>query len=824
MKWIRVAARILLVLMVVVLLHARYSCAQCKDRFRYKCICLNDGDCAPRGLSGIVSLKGDWFCKCRKGEELSLGQLANRLHDVNGTVESLFVEGVKIKSLRILRDALVNVNQSFVLVGTSVRSLPLGSLQRAGSILIIANIRLSNVKGLGNLVTVENDLVIGFNDRLRRINSLSRLQSIGRNLDVVANTGLRKIHGFPELAWVGGNLRIFKNFRIREIGGFGKLVSVSHSLRIEDNKGLLILGGMQHLKSVSGNVSISRNPELSLFHGLRRLKAVGRDLHIAENSKLVLNNNDNGLQQLEGVGGDVIIDRNMRAGCLNMLSTLTEVGRDVILSNVDSCRNPALVNLRRVGRNIEIRDCGFRRERVLERLREVGGSLQVISSFFRSRNTLLFRGLQNLCTRADVSRPCGVKIRNNVMERTIAGFNRLGGFNGSLSITGNTNLRVVKIFRKVTYLAKPNLDRRYIYGETEDVTGGLTIAFNPNLASVAGFDSLETVVGDVFIIGNPYLDRIMLKSLRNITGWTRFDSNSINAVTFVSPDPLPYLEPGCRTRKNVVPTVGYDSATGVAFATMLERRECHVEKLLPSLVGASIIVSMVIMSLLLSLYTLKVQYSGPKYHRQSEKAQTSNKLAVSILAMADLFSDIGFSVTAFVVWQGQNPRERENSLLAIGVLSALALVSAQGYMVVSVYIGLTAGALGRTRGLDGERVSLLRSLKEGGEMHSADWLLLFPGLLVLEAGVIKYLPWDLRGSEDSKTDTDGFPHEFFGRVAFIATLMEDVPLIFMQTAFIILLEGEDGWAITGAMGSMTISVADLIVKVVVPILMDSAER
>ena len=67
-----------------------------------------------------------------------------------------------------------------------------------------------------------------------------------------------------------------------------------------------------------------------------------------------------------------------------------------------------------------------------------------------------------------------------------------------------------------------------------------------------------------------------------------------------------------------------------------------------------------------------------------------------------------------------------------------------------------------------------------------------------------------------KSTRHGVPHSHFLSVAFVAGLIEDVSQIALQIAFIVSIEGDDGWAITGAMASMTISVADAMVKFVFP--------
>ena len=82
--------------------------------------------------------------------------------------------------------------------------------------------------------------------------------------------------------------------------------------------------------------------------------------------------------------------------------------------------------------------------------------------------------------------------------------------------------------------------------------------------------------------------------------------------------------------------------------------------------------------------------------------------------------------------------------------------------------------------------------------------------------MIKHLPWDSSISLDNDV-ADGFPHKCFPRVAFVAVLLEDLPQIVLQTVFIVVVEGGDGWAITGAIASLTLSITDVMVKIAFPL-------
>ena len=51
----------------------------------------------------------------------------------------------------------------------------------------------------------------------------------------------------------------------------------------------------------------------------------------------------------------------------------------------------------------------------------------------------------------------------------------------------------------------------------------------------------------------------------------------------------------------------------------------------------------------------------------------------------------------------------------------------------------------------------------------------------------------------------------------MAVLLEHLPQIVLQTIFIVVIEGSDGWAITGAIPSLALSVTDVIIKFAFPL-------
>lgn len=150
-------------------------------------------------------------------------------------------------------------------------------------------------------------------------------------------------------------------------------------------------------------------------------------------------------------------------------------------------------------------------------------------------------------------------------------------------------------------------------------------------------------------------------------------------------------------------------------------------------------------------------------------------------------------------------------MLVIGILSTIVLVGCQLYVTISVYAGLV-------HKLPGCDVALTENLRGTDVMCQWDWLLLFPGLLVLETEVIKHLPWG-QTILNNATMPNGFPHKYFARVAYMAVLFEDFLQILLRRIVVVVIEGSDGWAITGAIAPLTLSASDLIVKTAFSFLM-----
>ena len=88
---------------------------------------------------------------------------------------------------------------------------------------------------------------------------------------------------------------------------------------------------------------------------------------------------------------------------------------------------------------------------------------------------------------------------------------------------------------------------------TDGALGALAVAFNPDLRLIDGFEPLVGVEGDLFIFKNPELNHLVLENLMHVAGFTQILENGPTLGMIISTEPLPYSEPGCRSRYTSLP-------------------------------------------------------------------------------------------------------------------------------------------------------------------------------------------------------------------------------------------------------------------------------
>eukprot|EP00803_Ostreobium_quekettii_P002804 evm.model.scf_915.3 EVM.evm.TU.scf_915.3 scf_915:28048-29940(-) len=469
------------------------------------------------------------------------------------------------------------------------------------------------------------------------------------------------------------------------------------------------------------------------------------------------------------------------------------------------------------------------------------GNLRAIGGDFRVAENVALASMGGLKSLTEVEG--NLEILNNRALTNGSDFEHLRMVGGVLRIYGNDMLLKINGFELLLQVDAFQIENNW---NLESITGfsclgtvtawechgyncgHFAIRFNPNLVSIDGFGNLVTVDGSLDISDNRSLQRLSLPTLAMVFSEANFEANG-NLPSFSSSEGFPYREPGCAIQMNVVPEY-------IKEGTRLERYDCSVTKGPPLMLGFGIIGVTIILSLLIFSH-MRFNFYSPSRKGFSVK-DFRDSFAVHILALADLLSDLGFTATAFIV----STTEKENAasldeeniagrIYVIGLLSVIVVVLSQMWMMIGTWWGLGRAKLLEDIGLPEDPLqesppsSLLQYLKVSGRMSMRDWLLVYPGMLVFDTEAIKHLPWgeDLFGA-GNKFAKNGFPHVYFAGLAFWSAVIEDIPQIALQIWFIFAVEEDNGWAITGAMASLTVSVADALVRVVFPMLVRSFAR
>ena len=636
-----------------------------------------------------------------------------------------------------------------------VRIRGFDSLTYLGGAWFRENPQLKDIDGFGVLEETKRYLLIKGNTNLKHLRGFKNLRRVGTNL-AIHSTAIQTFNVPGRLTRIDGNLEIQSNPVLTDVRIPEKLTSVGNQLRIWSNDGLESFN-LSPIYNVAGELSIISNNALKSVIGDDNLTTVG-GLHISGNPNLTMLS---GLEGLKEINGSLRVENNGKIGGrgAEYLGNLARVRHNLLLTEL-YLHDSDFQEIKVVGGSLLVQNCTIKSfGELFQKLEKVGGSLKLESNVVEAENRPtgeLFPNLSMVCYNRAQSESCGLVIKKNKEYHSVDDFPELVGINGSLIITGNMNLTNVANFNKLKFINTTIPTE----GEAEDLFGGLVIAFNPVLENVTGFDSLTEVVGVLPISRNPSLGKIILSNLSQVASISKIEGNSDMTPEFTSIEPLPSLETGCRNKENVVPR------EELIFETQLRKDVCLIEVLIPTLVGTGIIVFMLVISFMLFLYML-VDFYSP-YRQRMSKERLKEMFAAHLLALADVLSDIGFIITVFVLWDTKIGESRKH-LFIIGTLSSAVLVISQVYTMCAVYMGLTSRKLARDVRLDVSLRSLLEYLKEGRGMCKADWLILFPGLMVLDAEVIKHLPWGREMIDDTnKMAEDGFPHKYFANVAFVA--------------------------------------------------------
>ena len=181
-----------------------------------------------------------------------------------------------------------------------------------GSLYIVGNPVLSDLKGLEHIESVSGTLLIQKQESRTILDGLNNLISVNE-LNIRSNGAIETLEGLSNLASIN-HLIIYNNDAMKSLAGLGHLESVD-VINIFDNDAMENLSGLENLESVYG-INIFDNDSLETLEGLNRLSSV-RSMDIRNNDSLVSLEALYNLVSVEGTLYIYLEDKNLICGKAN---------------------------------------------------------------------------------------------------------------------------------------------------------------------------------------------------------------------------------------------------------------------------------------------------------------------------------------------------------------------------------------------------------------------------------------------------------------------------------------------------------------------------
>lgn len=248
-------------------------------------------------------------------------------------------------------DNLTSIGGYFSISGGFTSLTGLDNLSFIGGYLRIKSADITDLTGLGNLITISGDFFLQDNFSLINLNGLDNLTTIGGSIDFGGylddNPILESISGLSNLTSIGGDISIAHCYALINLNGLENLTSIPGKLYLATNHSLTSLSGLENLTSTGGDVRISHVNAITNLAELNNLTSIGGELNILGNASLT---SLSGLNNLTSVGESISIGGyNGSESVLTTLSdliNLTSIGGDfTILYNNDLTSLSGLDNI-----------------------------------------------------------------------------------------------------------------------------------------------------------------------------------------------------------------------------------------------------------------------------------------------------------------------------------------------------------------------------------------------------------------------------------------------------------------------------------------------
>jgi hypothetical protein len=365
--------------------------------------------------------------------------------------------------------------------------------------------RIDDLSALAGLRYVGGDLVI-YDTRIETLNGLEALEAVGGSLIIDQNGELFDADALSQLRCVGESVELTWSSALVSIAALGGLESVRGSIQIY-RSGLTDLTGLDNLEQVGGDLVLDRNATLTDISALSNLEALGGAFALHSSPAVATLA---GLENLERVGGLSLYSTTLTD--VAALTALTVIDGDVriqenaVLENVDG-----LSNVEHISGALQVSYGEALSSFGLGRLTAIGGDLR-----FENLPALLefdaLAGLREIGGDLEI-----LGFRGPATATSLEGFSNVRRVGGSLDVSAVSGAEAC--FGALTcvggnFYAASNQAVACLTALGR-VGGDLTITANPT-ETLESLAALESVGGSLILDGNP-----ALRTLAGLEGLSR---------------------------------------------------------------------------------------------------------------------------------------------------------------------------------------------------------------------------------------------------------------------------------------------------------------
>lgn len=231
-----------------------------------------------------------------------------------------------------------------------------------GSLFIVGNDSLKNLKGLDSLYFIDGDVSIIYNNQLINTEGLNQLKVLKGNLNISANQNLTNIqlNSIEKIAkesnseFEDNGFIISDNPNLVTIHPFTELDSIFNDLKIQYNQKLENINGFNSLRFIGNKLSISGNDSIQLIENFNSLQNIGSYIEISGNPLLEV---IDCISNLSNFQGTMALSSNPKLAQI-VGEIPTDTLTEVILEGLNSIPNLNFLNkVKSINGNLIILDC-----------------------------------------------------------------------------------------------------------------------------------------------------------------------------------------------------------------------------------------------------------------------------------------------------------------------------------------------------------------------------------------------------------------------------------------------------------------------------------